>query len=136
MKYSEVEAEVSNLGVSVPEELTATSKMRSILSSCITLITSCCFRGMVSGACMNPARAFGPAVVASHWNHHWIYWVGPTCGALLTVSFIRYCMFGSEYTNRLRFTFSILCLFFSCYCLKGSLDCNAVKLVISRKNCC
>lgn len=48
---------------------------------------------MVSGACMNPARAFGPAVVASHWEHHWIYWVGPTCGALLTVSFIRYVYF-------------------------------------------
>lgn len=45
--------------------------------------------GLVSGACMNPARAFGPAVVANHWNHHWVYWVGPICGALLTVSFIR-----------------------------------------------
>ncbi|XP_023146836.1 aquaporin-8a.1 [Amphiprion ocellaris] len=45
--------------------------------------------GIVSGACMNPARAFGPAVAANHWNHHWVYWVGPTCGALLTASFIR-----------------------------------------------
>ncbi|XP_029312356.1 aquaporin-8a.1 [Cottoperca gobio] len=45
--------------------------------------------GMLSGACMNPARAFGPAVFANHWSFHWIYWVGPTCGALLTVSFIR-----------------------------------------------
>ncbi|XP_059180341.1 aquaporin-8-like [Centropristis striata] len=45
--------------------------------------------GIVSGACMNPARAFGPAVAANRWNHHWVYWVGPTCGALLTVSFIR-----------------------------------------------
>ncbi|GAA6219920.1 aquaporin-8 [Lates japonicus] len=54
--------------------------------------------GMVSGACMNPARAFGPAVVASHWEHHWIYWVGPTCGALLTVSFIR-LLFGDQKTR-------------------------------------
>ncbi|XP_068439437.1 aquaporin-8a.1 [Clinocottus analis] len=45
--------------------------------------------GMLSGACMNPARAFGPAVAANHWSHHWVYWVGPTCGALLTVSFVR-----------------------------------------------
>lgn len=43
----------------------------------------------LSGACMNPARAFGPAVAANHWSNHWVYWVGPTCGALLTVSLIR-----------------------------------------------
>ncbi|KAJ7989710.1 hypothetical protein DPEC_G00307350 [Dallia pectoralis] len=45
--------------------------------------------GAVSGACMNPARAFGPAVVANYWSYHWIYWVGPMTGALLTASFIR-----------------------------------------------
>uniref|UniRef100_A0AAY5L9A9 Aquaporin-4 n=1 Tax=Esox lucius TaxID=8010 RepID=A0AAY5L9A9_ESOLU len=45
--------------------------------------------GAVSGACMNPARAFGPAVVANYWSYHWIYWVGPMAGALLTASFIR-----------------------------------------------
>ncbi|XP_036398183.1 aquaporin-8a.1 [Megalops cyprinoides] len=45
--------------------------------------------GAVSGACMNPARAFGPAVVVNHWDYHWIYWVGPLTGALLTASFVR-----------------------------------------------
>ncbi|KAM6957201.1 aquaporin-8-like [Aplochiton taeniatus] len=45
--------------------------------------------GAVSGACMNPARAFGPALVADYWMYHWIYWVGPMAGALLTSSFIR-----------------------------------------------
>ncbi|XP_051274506.1 aquaporin-8a.1 [Dicentrarchus labrax] len=54
--------------------------------------------GMLSGACMNPARAFGPAVVANHWNHHWIYWVGPTCGALTSVSLIRF-VFGDKKTR-------------------------------------
>nr|XP_020471596.1 aquaporin-8-like [Monopterus albus] len=54
--------------------------------------------GLVSGACMNPARAFGPAVVAGHWAHHWIYWVGPSCGALLTVIFIR-LLFGDQKTR-------------------------------------
>ncbi|XP_041671507.1 aquaporin-8-like [Cheilinus undulatus] len=52
----------------------------------------------ISGACMNPARAFGPAVVANHWSHHWIYWVGPICGALLTSSFIR-LLFGDQKTR-------------------------------------
>uniref|UniRef100_A0A4W5QNG7 Aquaporin-4 n=1 Tax=Hucho hucho TaxID=62062 RepID=A0A4W5QNG7_9TELE len=49
------------------------------------------YRGAVSGVCMNPARAFGLAMVANYWSYHWIYWVGPMSGALLTASFIRYC---------------------------------------------
>uniref|UniRef100_A0A7N6A5D6 Aquaporin 8a, tandem duplicate 1 n=1 Tax=Anabas testudineus TaxID=64144 RepID=A0A7N6A5D6_ANATE len=60
---------------------------------CIGLIVSANIfaGGLTSGACMNPARAFGPAVVANHWSHHWIYWVGPLCGALLTTAHC-YCL--------------------------------------------
>ncbi|XP_029978537.1 aquaporin-8a.1 [Sphaeramia orbicularis] len=56
--------------------------------------------GVLSGACMNPARAFGPAVVANHWIHHWVYWVGPICGALLTVVTVR-LLFGDQKTRLL-----------------------------------
>ncbi|XP_004622956.2 aquaporin-8 isoform X2 [Octodon degus] len=45
--------------------------------------------GAVSGACMNPARAFGPAVVAGHWGFHWIYWLGPLLAGLLVGLLIR-----------------------------------------------
>ncbi|XP_019951603.1 aquaporin AQPAe.a [Paralichthys olivaceus] len=36
-----------------------------------------------SGACMNPARALGPAIIVGFWENHWVYWIGPVLGALL-----------------------------------------------------
>lgn len=43
-----------------------------------------------TGGAVNPARAFGPSVVAASFpGHHWIYWVGPGMGALLASGFYR-----------------------------------------------
>jgi aquaporin TIP len=36
-----------------------------------------------TGASMNPARTFGPALAAHHWVNHGVYWVGPLFGGLL-----------------------------------------------------
>lgn len=39
--------------------------------------------GPLTGGAMNPARAFGPALVSGRWNSHYVYWVGPLAGAIL-----------------------------------------------------
>jgi len=39
--------------------------------------------GPLTGAAMNPARAFGPALAAKAWAHHGVYWVGPLLGGAL-----------------------------------------------------
>ena len=31
---------------------------------------------------MNPARAFGPALVAGRWATHLVWWVGPALGGV------------------------------------------------------
>lgn len=39
---------------------------------------------------MNPARAFGPSVIAGKFSsYHWIYWVGPFLGSLVAVAFYK-----------------------------------------------
>lgn len=46
----------------------------------LALFVAALVAGGWTGAVLNPARAFGPALVAWQWNAHAVYWIGPLIG--------------------------------------------------------
>jgi len=49
----------------------------------LTLFACHLFAVIYTGAAMNTARAFGPAVVSGFDSSHWVYWLGPFIGSLI-----------------------------------------------------
>lgn len=56
--------------------------------------------GAFDGACMNPARAFGPALVSWTWENHWIFWIGPLIGGGLAAAVFETFFMEAEPTHR------------------------------------
>jgi MIP family channel proteins len=49
----------------------------------LTITLGIMVAGPFTGAALNPARAFGPALAATHWASQGVYWVGPLAGGFL-----------------------------------------------------
>jgi MIP family channel proteins len=47
--------------------------------------------GPLTGASMNPARSFGPAVVGALWDRHWVYWLAPLAGMVAAARAYEWC---------------------------------------------
>jgi MIP family channel proteins len=52
----------------------------------LTVTTGVLMGGLFTGAAMNPARHFGPAIVGGNWKNWWVYYVGPVAGAIVAAA--------------------------------------------------
>jgi len=55
----------------------------SAFSTGLTITLGTLVAGPFTGAALNPARAFGPALASAHWANWGVYWVGPLAGGFL-----------------------------------------------------
>lgn len=58
--------------------------------------------GPLTGAAMNPARAFGPALAGGYWTDHLVYWIGPALGALAASALYAYGILPRPETSEAR----------------------------------
>jgi aquaporin TIP len=49
----------------------------------LTITFDVLMAGPITGAAMNPARAFGPQLLQNSWDDFWIWYVGPLAGGVL-----------------------------------------------------
>jgi glycerol uptake facilitator-like aquaporin len=52
----------------------------------LTITADILMGGPLTGAAMNPARAFGPQVVQNHWDSAWVWYAGPFVGGAIAAA--------------------------------------------------
>lgn len=62
----------------------------------LTLLFCVLMGGPLTGAALNPARAFGPALMSGQWVAHVVWWVGPILGGVLAAVVWEYFLLKRE----------------------------------------
>jgi aquaporin Z len=62
----------------------------------LTVVFNILAGGAVTGASMNPARSFGPAVVMGNFSFHLLYWLAPIAGACAAALLYERVILGSR----------------------------------------
>ncbi len=50
----------------------------------------------LTGASVNPARTFGPALISGFWEFHWLYWAAPILGGIIAGVLMNYIYLKKE----------------------------------------
>jgi aquaporin Z len=58
----------------------------------LVLVFDILLGGALTGASMNPARTFGPALAGTYWAGHLVYWIGPIVGAAAAAVLYHYVL--------------------------------------------
>jgi MIP family channel proteins len=66
----------------------------------LTVLVDILVGGPLTGAAMNPARTFGPALAGGFWDNNFVYWIGPIIGAVLAALFYEYMILRPRQGNR------------------------------------
>lgn len=65
----------------------------------LAIFTCALVAGNLTGAAMNPARAFGPALVSMDWHGQIVYWIGPGVGAAAAAALWRFLLLPRDATE-------------------------------------
>ena len=52
----------------------------------LTIAANILMGGPITGASINPARTFGPALAAGGFENHLVYWIGPVIGVVIAAT--------------------------------------------------
>ena len=62
----------------------------------LTLFFAIMIGGPLTGAALNPARAFGPAAISGTWTGQVVFWIGPVIGAIVAALLWQHVLLKDE----------------------------------------
>jgi MIP family channel proteins len=80
---------------------TASRRAPGVAATAVGLTVGFCALtgGPLTGASMNPARSFGPALVGGLWRAHWVYWLAPITAMVAAARFYDWLRVNHGVTN-------------------------------------